>query len=94
MSTSDVLKSMPIVLVSMLIVLVSVFWLFVLSINCIGMTVLIPYVMVFVVTVLLIFLTSKVFGYCHSVVTTSLIIVNNCYNHRYDHFYMSIYSLV
>ena len=57
-STSDVLKSMHIVLMSMPIVLVSVFWLSVLSINCIGVTVLIPYVLVFVVTVLLIFLVS------------------------------------
>ena len=40
-SRSDVLKSMSIVLVSMTIVLVSVFWLSVLSINCIEVTVLI-----------------------------------------------------
>ena len=57
--TSDVLKSMHIVLVSIPIVLVSVFWLSVLSTKCIGVTVLIPYVMmVFVVTVLQIFISS------------------------------------
>ena len=65
-STSDVLKSMH-------IVLVSVFWLSVLSINCIGVTVLIPYMLVFVVTVLQIFLVSKDFGYCPSMVTIRLI---------------------
>ena len=41
-----------------------------LSINCIGVPALIP----FVVTVLLIFLASKVFGYRPSMVTTRLIV--------------------
>ena len=43
-------------------------------VNFIGVTVLIPYVIVFVVTVLQTFLASTVFGCCPSTVTTRLIV--------------------